>query len=93
MPTNERLKPSTSVTKIGSLVAPKRIMDCVASVALTMKRRLSITQVDSNCTDSKKAREADVLPGANAEWSSPDPQVDTPLNPLLSLALADGKHE
>lgn len=95
MPTNERLKPSSSVTKMGSLVAPKRIIDCVASVALTMKRHLSLTQVDSKCTGSKKAREADVLPGANADWSSPDPQVDSPLltsNPLLSLALADSKH-
>lgn len=94
MPTNERLKPSSSVTKMGSLVAPKRIIDCVASVALTMKRRLSLTQVDGNCTGSKKAREADALPGANADWSSPDPQVDSPLtsNPLLSLALADSKH-
>ena len=97
MPTNERLKPSSSVTKMGSLVAPKRIIDCVASVALTMKRHLSLTQVDSKCTgtSSKKAREADVLPGANADWSSPDPQVDSPLitsNPLLSLALADSKH-
>ena len=95
MPTNERLKPSSSVTKMGSLVAPKRIIDCVASVALTMKRRLSLTQVDGNCTGSKKAREADALPGANADWSSPDPQVDSPLitsNPFLSLALADSKH-
>ena len=95
MPTNERLKPSSSVTKMGSLVAPKRIIDCVASVALTMKRHLSLTQVDSKCTGSKKAREADVLPGANADWSSPDPQVDSPLitsNSLLSLALADSKH-
>ena len=92
MPNNERLKPSSSVTKMGSLVAPKRIIDCVASVALTMKRRLSLTQVDGNGTGSKKAREADALPGANADWSSPDPQVETPLNPLLSLALADTKH-
>ena len=101
MPTNESLKPSSSAAKL-CLAAPKVMIDSVASVALKMKRRLSLTHIDNNSTQSKKVREdaADTSQqsGGNAEWGTVSCSalpVGSALTSLLSSVLvdADAKHQ
>ena len=74
MPPNERIKKSSSAAKL-CLTAPKRVVDSVASVALTMKRRLSF---DVNCSSSSSSSSKQKIlhetnasqPGGNAEWGT-----------------------
>ena len=97
---SQRLKPSCSATKL-CLAAPKVMIDSVASVALKMKRRLSLTHIDKNCAESKKAhvvREASAgcRSAANAEWGSascPALPVGPARTPLFSSVLVDAKHQ
>ena len=98
MPTNESLKSSSSATKL-CLAAPKVVIDSVASVALKMKRRLSLTHIDNSSTQSKKVREdaadASQQSGGNAEWGTVSCSalpVGSAFTSLFSSVLADNKH-
>ena len=90
---HESLKASSSAAKL-CLASPKRIVDSVASVALTMKRRLSLVQVDGNCSsEQKKARETDASQsGANAEWGVDSCSALPVRSSLFSSVLAKQHH-
>lgn len=97
MPTNESLKRSSSSATKLCLAAPKVVIDSVASVALKMKRRLSLTHIDNNSTESKKIREepAPQQHGGNAEWGTVSCSalpVGSAFTSLFSSVLADNKH-
>ena len=100
MPTNKSLKRSTSSATKLCLAAPKVMIDSVASVALKMKRRLSLTHIDNSSTESKKSREAPAdapqQPGGNAEWGTVSCSalpVGSALTSLFSSVLAGNKHQ
>ena len=68
-----------------------------------MKRRLSLTHIDKNCAESKRAHvvreasaDASQQSAANAEWGSascPALPVGPARTPLFSSVLADAKHQ
>ena len=100
MPTNQSLKRSSSSATKLCLAAPKVVIDSVAFMTLKMKRRLSLTHIDKNSTESKKVREASAddpqQSGGNAEWGTVSCSalpVGSALTSLFSSVLADNKHQ
>ena len=100
MPANQSLKRSSSSATKLCLAAPKVVIDSVASVALKMKRRLSLTRIDNSNTESKKVREASAdapqQPAGNAEWGTVSCSAlpaGSALTSLFSSVLVDAKHQ